>query len=597
MSVVTVLKGLWALHPPRFWMIWITTTTASLIYVVWVIGYGTAPSSPKTPRPATKGTSAHLQLRNAKAQITLVLLAVFVTSYTAMMVVWETFAYYDNDDFILYQLRGHNFSPPIWPQNGRFFPFGMVEFNLIRHLTNSPIGYQIVPILEVLILVSILLILDIKLSITARASLAILTLLTPGILLSFGGLIFEERNVMVLIAVLALSVQQFERTESVAWAVVAVLCAQIMLYFKEVSFLLLFGFSAGRLILRCRDWQNGRWHYKRLWDQDSLLDLCLASLAVLFLFTYVAVMGLHGNTTYASGARYRMAEVIRVYLRLDLLVWLFMAVVLRRIYLILRHRAAPSVLWDGLAFGGVAWVFGYLILGMCTGYYLAPADLIAVLYVGRIVFLSWEELPSWSKAAVLMLGLVVVLQDLSLSAFTVFERKNLIRAKAEIASVVKARSLSGNVPSLFFPFAKPYEVMGFIVYLNYRHVPIYNATLVNAATAKDGPCVDYRPNIKCQRASQPAPGDLVIVLPDDEASFAEAAVYRESGEPLFSYDPRPSFARWLYPFVSVPLATYDHNMRPNRWMDASVTLWDKSEIEHRDGFAIKAQVASSIPHR
>jgi hypothetical protein len=38
----------------------------------------------------------------------------------------------------------------------------------------------------------------------------------------------------------------------------------------------------------------------------------------------------------------------------------------------------------------------------------------------------------------------------------------------------------------------------------------------------------------------------VIVLPDDEASFSEASVYRERGEPLFFYEPYPSIPRWLH---------------------------------------------------
>ena len=55
---------------------------------------------------------------------------------------------------------------------------------------------------------------------------------------------------------LVLSVRRFEQTKSIAWAVAAVVCAQIMLYYKETAFLLLFGFAAGRLILRLRNAQN-----------------------------------------------------------------------------------------------------------------------------------------------------------------------------------------------------------------------------------------------------------------------------------------------------------------------------------------------------
>ena len=55
----------------------------------------------------------------------------------------------------------------------------------------------------------------------------------------------------------------------------------------------------------------------------------------------------------------------------------------------------------------------------------------------------------------------------------------------------------------------------------------------------------------------------MIVLPEDRASLAEASVFREESELLFSYNPRPRIFDWLYPLFG----------HPDRWMDASVTVW------------------------
>ena len=506
----------------------------------------------------------------------LILLAVFLASYITMILVWEDFADYDNDFFMLFPLKGYYIPLSIWPENGRFFPFSMQEFNLIRHFTNTPTGYYLLPVAQLLVFFCILLILDAELSIAARAGLAILALLTPSVLISFGGLLYEERDEIFLLACLVLSVKQFEKTKAVGWAVAAVVCAQIMLYSKETAFLLLLGFAGVRLILRCTNRQHAASDYERLWDQESRLDLCLATLAVLFLLSYFAVMGIHGNIDYATKVRHPMAEVVLDYLRLDLLVWLFVAVALSRIYLILRRRTVPWLLWDGLALGGVAYFLAYLYLGMFQAYYLAPVDLIAVLYVGRFVLLSWKHTQSLTKVAAVMLAFAVVLQDVSLSSFATFERKNNIHAKVAIASVVEARYRNGigNVPNLFFPFARPYPIMEFVVYLNYRGVPINSVALTKGGIGKDDRCVDYR-SIRCRPASEPTTGDLVVVLPDDEASLADALVYRKRGQLLFSYQPRPAIPHWLYPFVgSFVLASdiYNHT-RPDRWMDASVTLW------------------------
>jgi hypothetical protein len=73
----------------------------------------------------------------------------------------------------------------------------------------------------------------------------------------------------------------------------------------------------------------------------------------------------------------------------------------------------------------------------------------------------------------------------------------------------------------------------------------------------------------------PAKGDLVVVLPDDEALLKDGLVYREQGQPLISpYRPRPTIPHWSYWLLGgFPLAAGDYNQsRPDRWMDASVTV-------------------------
>ena len=43
----------------------------------------------------------------------------------------------------------------------------------------------------------------------------------------------------------------------------------------------------------------------------------------------------------------------------------------------------------------------------------------------------------------------------------------------------------------------------------------------------------------------------MIVLPDDEASLADASAYRAQGEQLFSYEPRPRIPQWLRSLVRI----------------------------------------------
>ena len=594
-------KAVHANPSARFYIVWIMITAAAVIYVVRVVGPGAPPMvrrienvpipHTRTPRSVWRGSL-----------IAPALLALFLACYMALMLTWEDFAYYDDSMFTAVTLMGHDIVPTIVRESGRFF-IGGQEFDLIRHFTDANKGYHLLPIAELLIFSYILLILDSELSITARAALAILPLLTPSILISFSMPPAPEHNVLFLLAGLALSVRRFEQTRLIAWAVAAVVCAQIMIYYKETSFLLILGFAVGRLILRCRNVREAGWDYQRLWDKESRLDWCLAALAVLFLLFYFAVMGIlalmgthegiHGSMGYAVERQRLLREIVFAYLRLDLLAWLFIAVVLGRIYLILRHRVAPSLLWDGLAFGGVACFLGLVVgLRIFGATYLAPVDLIAALYVGRFAVLSWNKMRSWGKLATSVLALTILLQDVSFSAFAVFERKNVIHGKAQIASVVRTqyRNRGEDTLRLFFPFASRYVIMEFASYLNYRGVPVEGAVsaaggrngvvLVTPALAEDGRCWTAGPDFRCRAASGPAPGDLVIVLPDDEASFSEASLYRDRGEPLFFYEPYPSIPHWLYSLaadlvgrLTIAAFRYTHKTLSDRWMDASVTVW------------------------
>jgi hypothetical protein len=566
-----------------FWPVWMPMTAVAAVFVACAVGWTAGPTAQKPSvtfiRNGRKGS------RGAVAAMTL--LGSFLAGYIAMILAWENFTYHDNSIFTLYTLRGRDIGPPIMPWIGRFFPLGFQEFNLIRHFTDTITGYHAFRIAQLLIFSWILLILDEELSIATRAALVILALITPSILTSFAWLIYHEANVLLCIVCLALFVKRFERTQSIAWAVAAAICAQIMIYYKETASLLLLGFAVSRLVLRCRNTDERSWDYSRLWDKESRLDLCLVFLAVLFLLYYLGVMLPHPTMQYAEDVRRPLTELFLRYIKVDLLVLLFVGTVLSRTYLIVRRRVAPSLLWDGLAFGGVGCLVGYLGLGISAAakHYVAPVDLIALLYVGRFASLSAAKMHLRSKLAALALLLAVVLQNVSLSAFRVFEQKSVIHAKGEIAQVVQARyqHAAGDTRRLFFPFASPYMIMEFASYLDYRGVPVgglmdsasglNSVSVVTRTTTKDGPCVTYR-NLICHAATTPDPDDLVIVLPDDNQSLADVTPYLAQGELLFSYE--PGIPPWVYPFIrSLPIVSPGDMQKELRdgWLHASVTAW------------------------
>ncbi len=162
-------------------------------------------------------------------------------------------------------------------------------------------------------------------------------------------------------------------------------------------------------------------------------------MAVVYLVYYLAAMYPVFGMGYSDESRLPLTQVLVTYIALDVLVWIFVAVAVTRAFLILRQRVAPSPFWDGLAVGGVCCFFSYIVLHMQSAYYLAPVDLIAVLYLGRLALLSIDKMHLTMRLGTLGVLSLVVLQDSSLSAFRMYERKNVIHAKAEIGRVIRER--------------------------------------------------------------------------------------------------------------------------------------------------------------
>jgi hypothetical protein len=573
------LKVLWRERIHLFWPIWVGTTTIGVFLVILVVPK--KKSIPSNSIPSTRHNWS------GGAILAVAFLVLLLACYIAGSLVWEDFTYYDNSHFTNGTLLGRNIAVQILPQNGRFFPLGHQEFNLIRHFTHSVVGYHALRIVQLVLLCGILLVFDEQLSVQARVALIILALITPSILISFSGLIYTEWNVIFWWVCLVWSVQRFEQTQFRTWAVAAVIFSQLMLYYKEIAFVLLLGFALGRLLLRFWKLDRADWDLDRLGGPNSRLDMCIALLGVWFLLYYLTAMFPNYSMNYTKELHLPLLGVLAFYFKLDLLVWVFTVAVLGRIIQILRHRAAPEVLWDAMALAGIGCFAAYLTLHMYSGYFLAPVDFIAVLYLGRLAALSVKDTGLATKLCVLGLLTLVVLQDFSFSAFRMYERKNIIHAKAEMGRVIQASYESDprNVKRLFFPFATPFGVMEFASYISYLGVPVQetppgsfaanSVMLVGRAFQTDGPC-GYR-TFACHPGSRPDPGDLVVLFPDDFARGDEWNSYLQEGNgPLFSYQARPSIPRWIVPYANclhLVSPAFSNRRLPDRWLNGSVIIW------------------------
>jgi hypothetical protein len=578
--MLRLLHHLWKFRNEFFWPIWISTTVLATVLTAWFAS--------KNKTIGQDSLSRRDKTWPRRVILAIGFLAVLLAFYIAGSLVWEDFTYYDNSYFTNGTIVGKNIPLQILPSDGRFFPLGHQEYNLIRHFTTSVVGYHSLRIIQLVLLCGLLLFFDGELNIWARFALIILVLVTPGFLISFSGLIYPEWNVIFALVCLAWSVKRFEQTQSGGWAAAAVISSQVMLYYKETAFLLLLGFTVGRLLLRCWNASGPTWDLKRLREPESRLDICLTLLGAFFFVYYLAAMYPNYNTGYADEAQLPLTQILISYVQLDLLVWILAAVLLVRIVQILRRKSQPMLLWDGLALGAVGCLVAYLILRMNAGYFLAPADIIAILYLGHFIFLSLEKMTSAQKLCAASLLALVVLQDFSLSAFRMYERKNVIHAKAEIAKAIKRQYESdpASVNRLFFPFAQPFHIMEFVSYLNYIGVPVeqvpaapatgHSVVIAGRVFQTDTPC-GYRA-FMCHPGGEPNSGDLIVVLPDDFTRPDELDSYQREDGPLFSYQPRPSIPQWLFPYVSalhVVSPIFSQHQLPDSWLNASVTVWQR----------------------
>lgn len=527
-----------------FWPIWLVTAGFSAACAAWLC----RPSA-DSGKPAPPGAAGRNRFRLASVPV--LLLAFFLAIYIAVILIGEDFTQYDDSQFTLHSLRGLNFPVMIWSGGGRFYPLGLQQFNLVSHFTRSIAGYHAFQIVEMLIFVAILLVLDEELSVAARVVLAGMALLLPGVAISFSDLIYQECDVVFWLACMALSVKKFTQTQSPWWAVFAVLSAQIALYYKEPVFVLLLAFAAIRIFLRGRVAGGLR---KTLRDPETRLDLMIAAVSLVFAGLY-AITILPGTTlTYLTERRVPRLEVIGAYLRWDVLIWIFAVFTMIRMYRVLRGAVTPLLLWDGLACGGLAYFGAYLGMRMFREYFLAPADVIALLYMGRFVYRSWGTMATPLRVATAALGLVIVFQNLDHTSLRVLERKWFTQGKRQIAGVILDRYQreQESVLKLYFPVTLPYAVSEYAAYLSYRGLPVEGdraasqgkpgVELYAGEITQTGRCVVWQAFV-CHAG--PASGEsLTVVMPDDPIPDGKWEQYHRPE--VVAAHPRSRAQHWLF---------------------------------------------------
>ncbi|WP_202223004.1 hypothetical protein [Okeania sp. KiyG1] len=110
---------------------------------------------------------------------------IFVGIYIYLIFNKAEFAYHDNSQFTFFSLLGRFYKMPIWPREGRYWPLGLQEYNIISLFNKTPLAYHSFSIFQ--LLVTILLCLSIlpQIKLSHKIILATLILIIPSFVTSF----------------------------------------------------------------------------------------------------------------------------------------------------------------------------------------------------------------------------------------------------------------------------------------------------------------------------------------------------------------------------------------------------------------------------
>jgi hypothetical protein len=499
-----------ALIQQYFLAIWLAVLVVLIgaVFLHW-------PSVAPAPRPA----SSRLSGPDVAA---LVALAILFAWCAFVMLYRVDLADHDHSQLTRAIVGHRSISFPIWPRSGRFFPFGGQEFELLRRLGAPALGYFILPALELAVFCGALLLLLRRLPIPVRVIAAGLLLVAPSTQLIFHGLVYSERNVLLLLVLMALGLQSHDRVPSRRAVLGTLAAVHFALYYKEPVFVLVAAIAATRLLV---DWAAlERPRNIREFLASHRLELGMFGLVLVFISLYALTMLPYRSMEYAQSYANRGTRfgTLFWYLRAYPILPVFLVAMVARGIAIARRRVVPDRLWEPLAAGAVVYFAVYVVLGMQSAYFMAPVDLIGVIYTTVAAYeavTARSVRPLVPAVAAAALGGIMFMS----TWYLLIARKNAIASTATLAEFVKGVADTSRTPvRVFMPLQTNYAMMEFGSLLEYKGARVVadsgaragEVVLYASAETPDGRCVSFS-RVPCAQASMAPQGTLVLTMAND----------------------------------------------------------------------------------
>lgn len=297
------------------------------------------------------------------------LVPLLALGYAGLILVDVHLSPIDDHDFIATTLAGNWLTLDIDPSEGRFDPLTGQEVNLVALVSNTPFSYYAFNSVELLLFAGLFADLMRRFASRNQALATVLLLLAlPGFASAWFRLEVSERDSLVLFAVFLWSYWRFEAGRSCGYAVLALLAANLALYYKETSFILLGSFCLARLAAARSGGE----------PKTSRLDAVLLLSAALYVGLYYALIYRHwGPVLYGASPVnpvLRAAKNLSAYATWDpFLVFLSAPLAAWRLGSVLLKRAPLDPIGDPLLVAAIAYALAYIVLNIAEDYYWLPA--------------------------------------------------------------------------------------------------------------------------------------------------------------------------------------------------------------------------------
>ena len=254
---------------------------------------------------------------------------------------------------------------------GRFFPLAFIEFNIIKYLSNSPYSYYLWVCVKALItiffLFNTLRLLNKNNKFSVYISM-ILFLCIPNVYLVFSDIIYPEASLIPLLAIFCWSYVYALKSQKRMYYILALIIANLSIYFKEPVFGVLIIFSISNWFLRRRELSR---------DEKVFHSLLVLS-AIVFIFAYYFFVFKDAPNLYHQNLKSSLIKSIIYYSCITPILGMLLPLF---IYRWLGKDRSKEKLSDVFFITGVSYISAYIVLRLHSSAYPAPAYVFLIIAV------------------------------------------------------------------------------------------------------------------------------------------------------------------------------------------------------------------------